>query len=120
MTTTSLAHSVARYAPAEDVNDLDTALRLVTCLREKITQMAGEAEPASGEHAVFLDDEHQRKVELLYDRRKLTYEQEDDLYNEEYEFNEVFEDFVSSAIDLAWDMAQSETADVSTQIVATA
>ncbi len=105
----TLPQSVAKYEPANDVDDLDTARRLITALREKIAQMAEESESAIGEHVVFLDDEHDRKVQLLYDQRKLAYEQEDDVYHEEYDFTEVFEDFVNGAIDLAWDMAQNDT-----------
>jgi len=63
----------------------------------------------TGDWIEFLDDEHERMVQILYERRKLAYEQEDDAYDEEYEFDEVFEDFVSGWIGVAWDMAKDES-----------
>jgi hypothetical protein len=73
--------------------------------------MHEEAEPVDGEHTVFLDSEHQRMVQILYERRKLVYEQEDDAYHEEYEFDDVFTDFVEGYLDVAWDMAHDEEQD---------
>lgn len=107
----TLAEAVAEYEPAPDVDDLDTARRLITCLREDITRIIEESEPVYGEHTIFLDGEHQRMVEILYEKRKLAYEQEDDAYHEEYEFHDVFTDFVQGYIDVAWDTAQLEAED---------
>lgn len=104
----TLAQALARFEPAADVDDLETARRFITALRELIQARDEENAIIDDAHMVFLNDEYERKVEILYNRRKLTYEQDDDAYNDEYEFDEVFEDFVRSAIDVAWDLAQSE------------
>lgn len=107
------AKAVARFTPAEDVDDLDTARRLITALREKYAQIAQmvDRDPTEGDHTVFLDPEHERKLVLLYEQRKLIVEQEDDAYNEEYEFDDVFEDFIQAQIDLTWDIATFEKSD---------
>lgn len=104
----ALAEIVAEYAPAQGIDDIDTALRLITCLRQKMKEMGEEAQPVDGEYTVFLDEEHDRMLQRLYNLRKLAPEQENDAYNEEYEFDEVFTDFVQGSIDLAWDMAKDE------------
>jgi hypothetical protein len=101
-----LAQMVAPFDPAPDVTDLDTARRLVTYLRNEIAHIMQDAYPVDGEHTVVLDADHERMVQVLYRQRKLVPEQEDDVYDEEYEFDAVFLDLVYGAIEIAWDLAR--------------
>jgi hypothetical protein len=101
---------IAKCPPAEDVTDLDTARRYITGLRKMITQMATEAEllASAGGYWIDLDNEHDHMAHILYEQRKLAYEQENDAYAEDAEFEEVLLDFIQGYIDVAWDMAQDE------------
>lgn len=91
--------------PAPDVSDLATAKRYIGMLRQRLAQAAEEAEPVANEIAVFLSDEDAQKAEWLFERRKLCYAQQDD---PELEFFDAFQEFVSEAMDVAYDMASHE------------
>jgi len=91
--------------PAPDVSDLATAKRYIAMLRERLAHAAEEAEPLANEIAVFLSDEDAQKAEWLFERRKLCYAQRDD---PELEFFDAFQEFVSEAMDVAYDMASHE------------
>jgi hypothetical protein len=104
----ALAEAVARYAPAEDVTDLDTARRLITALREKIARMAEEAEPIVGEWTAFLDEEHDRKLQLLYETKRLIGDPQSRYWLDPPELAEAFTDFVEGWLDIAWDVARDD------------
>lgn len=90
--------------PAPDVTDLATAKRYIAMLRERLAHAAEEAEPLANEIAVFLSDEDAQKAEWLFEQRKLCYAQRDD---PELEFFDAFQEFVSEAMDVAYDMYQT-------------
>jgi hypothetical protein len=52
---------------------------------------------------VFLDEEYDRMLQLLYQQNKLAYDQDPDL-----EISDVFEQFVIDALEVRWDMARAE------------
>jgi hypothetical protein len=107
-TTMTLAEAVARYAPAEDVTDLDTARRLITALREKIARMADEAKPVDGEWTAFLDEEHDRMLHVLYDAKRLIGRPDDPYWADPPELVEAFTNFVQDWLDVAWDTARDD------------
>ena len=109
-TTKTLAEAVARFAPAEDVTDLDTARRLISALRDKIARMAEEAEPTDGEWTAFLDAEHDRMFRVLYDTKRLIGRPDDPYWLDPPELVEAFTDFVQDWLDVAWDMAHDDQA----------
>jgi hypothetical protein len=91
--------------PAPDVTDLATAKRIIAELRARLVRAAEEAEPLSNELAVFLSPEDLGKAEWLFEQRKLCYAQRD---NPELEFFDAFQEFVSEAMDIAYDLAIHE------------
>lgn len=107
----TLARAVARFEPAEDVTDLDTARRLVTALREQAERAAEESMPGEGEYTIFLDDEHARMVEILYENNALSLgrDEDDPYWLDPPDLEpEAFSDFVQGCLDIAWDMAHDE------------
>jgi hypothetical protein len=110
-TTRTLAEVVARYAPVEDVTDLDTARRLINALREQIAHLADEAEPVDGEWIAFLDDEHDRMLHALYDTKRLIGKPDDPDWRDPPELVVAFTDFVQDWLDVAWDMARDDHED---------
>lgn len=84
---------------AEDVTDLRQAQYIIAMQRRQIAEM----EPLAGEYWVMLNDEYARKIELLYSKNKLVYDQDPDL-----DIWDVFETFVEDALDVRWDMARAE------------
>jgi len=105
-----IARAVARFAPAEDVTDLDMARRMITALRQQIEHMVEEAEPVDGEWTAFLDAEHDRMLQLLYEKQRLfTWREPGDSYwVDPPELVEAFTEFVEGFLDIAWDMARDE------------
>ncbi|GAB4428911.1 MAG: hypothetical protein OHK0015_12240 [Chloroflexi bacterium OHK40] len=91
--------------PAPDVTDLATAKRIIAELRARLVRAAEEAEPLANEIAVFLSPEDVGKAEWLFAQRKLCYAQRDD---PELEFFDAFQEFVSEAMDVAYDLAIHE------------
>jgi hypothetical protein len=91
------------FIPDDELTDLDELKRRLKFFREMAMRLAAEAEPAEGEHRVFLSDEHCEMAQWLYDQRKLTHEQDSE---EEYEV--AFEEFVEGALEVFYDMARYE------------
>jgi hypothetical protein len=102
-----LVDAVAQYAPADDVTDLDTARRLITALRKKIERMGEAAEPIDGEWTAFLDEEHDRMLQVLYDTKRLVGDPDDPYWLDPPELVEAFTDFVEEWLDVAWGMAHN-------------
>lgn len=109
----TLAQSVARFEPAEDVADLDTARRLITALRERCDRLAAELEPdeSPGVWTAFLDDEHDTMLVRLYDKQRLIGEPSDPYWLDPPDLIQAFGDFVHVSLDVAWDMANGEDAE---------
>lgn len=108
----TLAHAVAMFEPAEDVTDLDTARRLITCLRQKVSQIAAEAEPIEGEFGVFLGPDHERILHVLYDKHHLfPFDPDDSYWLDPPDLDEAFTDFIQAWLDVAWDMARDDADD---------
>lgn len=91
--------------PVPDVTDLATAKQIIAELRARLVRAAEEAEPLANEIAVFLSPEDAGKAEWLFEQRKLCYAQRDD---PELEFFDAFQEFVSEAMDVAYDLARHE------------
>ena len=106
----TLAEYVASYPPAEDVDDLDTARRLITRLRADRQRMAEEAEAIAGEFTAFLDDEHMRMLDHLYNTKRLFGDPKDTYWLDPPDVEEAFTDYVESCLDVSWDMAHDEDA----------
>jgi hypothetical protein len=104
----TLAEVVATYPPAEDVTELETARRLITFLRTLITQMNDNAEPVDGEWTAFLDEEHDRMLQVLYDKKRLVGNPDAPYWRDPPALVEAFTDFVQDWLDVAWDMAHDE------------
>lgn len=105
--------------PATDVPDFDTALRVITALRRMLTHAHKELElreePSPGEHTIFLDDKHERMLQLLYNQGKLnSLPGEEDYGNaemetEEYgELDEALTSFVEGYLEYQMDIAREE------------
>ena len=88
---------------AEDVTDLRTAQRMIAQLRQQVEELHDMCEPAPGEVSVFLDKEHMRMLQILYERCRLFEEQD-----EEWEFIDAVSEFVSGWIDVQWDTVRME------------
>lgn len=100
-------------AAPEDIHRL---LAIIDALRQENAALKAGALPAEmdrGSFFITLTEEDIRRVELLYQAGQLTYEQEHakkrGISPADYApLDEVMDEFVSGAIDLTWDMAQSE------------
>src|SRR6185436_12720732 len=88
---------------ADDVTDLRTAQRMIAQLRRQVVELVELSEPAEGEVSVFLDEEHMRMLQILYERCRLFEEQD-----EEWEFIDAVSEFVSGWIDVQWDTVRTE------------
>lgn len=96
--------------------DIHRLLAIIDALRQENAALKAGALPAEmdrGSFFVTLTEEDIRRVELLYQAGQLTYEQENakkrGIPPADYApLDEVMDEFVSGAIDLTWDMAQSE------------
>lgn len=112
----TLADAVAKYDPAEDVTDLDTARRLITALREQAIRAAEESMQGDGEYTIFLDEEHTRMLEHLYEFGMLSlgYDEDDPYWLDPPDLEpEALSHFVEECLDIAWDMAHDESEDKS-------
>jgi len=93
---------------AEDVTDLHEAQRIIAQLRRTIaqqerviTELEEFATPVDGEFTAFLDEEHARMLEVLFNQCKLVYDQDPD-----DELLDVCAQFVQDWLDVQWDGVQ--------------
>lgn len=107
----ALADLVAKYELASEVHDLDTARRFITGLTQIIRQMMMAAEEESttapkGRYVVTLDDEHEHKLQILYNTQRLGIREPTDPYWDDVScIEEAMENFVHGALDIDWDAA---------------
>jgi hypothetical protein len=87
---------------AEEVTDLEQARQIIAQLRAQIARMEEVCRPIAGEYSVFLDEEYDRKMHLLFRTRQLYIGQETD---SDIELDEAITECVKQAIELTWDMA---------------
>lgn len=99
---------VAEYEPATDVNDMDTALRLITALRAMSKRAAEENQPIEGEYTAFLDAKCEEKLIQLYDEHNYMFGYSETYWLDPPDLVDAFEDFVKHAIEVHWDMHRDE------------
>lgn len=100
-------------AAPEDIRRL---FAIIDALRQENAALKAGTPPEDidrGDFFITLTEEDIRRVELLYQVGQLSYEQQHatkrGIPPDDYApLDEVMDEFVSGAIDLAWDMAQSE------------
>jgi hypothetical protein len=85
------------------VIDLEQARQIITLLRATIVRMDEESRPIEGEYSAFLDEEYDRKLQLLFKTRQLYIGQDAE---PDIELDEAVTELVKQAIDLAWDTAR--------------
>jgi hypothetical protein len=102
---------------AEEVTDLEQARLIITHLRAQIARMEEESRPIAGEYSVFLDEEYDRKAQLLFRTRQLYIGQEAE---PDIELDEAITECVKQAIELAWDMALLDREHVRPWLITTA
>jgi hypothetical protein len=94
---------------AEDVTDLRTAQYMIAALRRKLAQCASDAEPLPNEYSVFLDEDRERKLQILFAERALIDDQTNevvDVDDQPWLLEEAFDEFVHLCIDVRWDLVR--------------